>query len=121
MSAGFTPGPWECFQGQTSYYRGDPENDPEPGVITAPNDGLILAVAVSNAVPDVAANMHLIAAAPTLYAKVEIAATIFREYERIHAEKGTVEGDMKARRNAQYAEEMEAAAAQARGQIGERS
>lgn len=38
--------------------------------------------------------------------KVEIAATIFDEYERLHLLKGTIDGDQKAKRNAQYAAEM---------------
>jgi hypothetical protein len=69
--------------------------------------------------PQAQANAHLIAAAPDLYAKLEIAATIFREYERLHLAKGTLDGDAKAYRNAQYAEEMEAALAKARGESGQ--
>ncbi len=42
---------------------------------------------------------------------VRRAAATFREYERIHADKGNLDGDVKARKNAALAEEMEAALA----------
>lgn len=38
---------------------------------------------------------------------IKACATRFREYEQSHLEKGTVDGDMKARRNAQMAEMCE--------------
>jgi hypothetical protein len=65
---------------------------------------------------DVSADARLIAAAPELYAELFDAAATFRAYEQMHAAKGTVEGDMKARSNAEKAERYEAALAKARGE-----
>jgi hypothetical protein len=99
----FTPGPWH-------YLDTDEVVGSEPDGF--PSDTLICGLAGEITEP----NGNLIAAAPELYAKVEIAAAIFREYERLHLGKGTRDGDAKARRNAQYADEMEAASAKARGE-----
>lgn len=59
------------------------------------------------------ANARLIAAAPDLYEAVRKAAARFREYETLHAAKGSLEGDAKARANAEFAARMEAALAKA--------
>jgi hypothetical protein len=108
----FTPGPWKI--GNRSVYSLCANID-GPGwtmlasvIVRLTGDEFDHAEGIANA--------HLIAAAPNLYAKVQIAATIFREYERLHTAKGTFSGDAKARRNAEYAEEMEAALAKARGE-----
>lgn len=51
----------------------------------------------------------LFAAVPTMRAALERAAKRFRQYERMHAKKQTIEGDLKARANAIEAEACEAA------------
>lgn len=104
IAPAFTPGPWEPLWGNaTRICISAEEMDVAEVLYTSAQRGRHTA------------NAYLIAAAPTLFTKVAIAATIFREYERLHMAKGTVDGDAKARRNAQYAEEMEAALAAAQG------
>lgn len=79
MGAGFTPGPWENYRAYTAYYNG-PEEAGDPCFVTAPNDGVILAVVVPDAVPQVDANARLIAAAPELF---ETLAAVLADYEAL--------------------------------------
>lgn len=62
---------------------------------------------------EVGATAKLIAAAPDLLAELREAATIFRRYEQLHREKGTVDGELKANANADRAARIEAAIAKA--------
>jgi hypothetical protein len=63
------------------------------------------------------ANARLISAAPDLLEALETAARRFRDYERIHREKRTSEGNLKADNNADLAEYCERAIAKARGEV----
>lgn len=58
---------------------------------------------------EVEANARLIAAAPDMAEALRKAAAQFRLYERLHAAKGTPDGNEKARTNAVMAAECEAA------------
>lgn len=68
-AAEITPFPWELERYNTTYYNG-PEGS-IPFAITAPDNGVILAVVVPDCVPHVEANARLIAAAPELYEALE--------------------------------------------------
>ena len=65
-----TPGVWEVHRYPTTYYNG-PDEAGEPFVVTAPNDGVILAVVIPDAVKQAEANAHLMKAAPTLLEALE--------------------------------------------------
>lgn len=59
------------------------------------------------------ADERLIVASPELLAACIKAAAKFRHYEDLHAAKGSLDGDAKARANAEMAEEIEAVIAKA--------
>lgn len=99
----FTPAPWRL---SIEPYEDDPFPGKDYFVLHVGDDTLTGITEPANA--------RIIAKAPLLYEKLAIAATIFREYERLHLKKGTPDGDAKALRNAQYAEEIEEALHQAR-------
>ena len=72
------------------------------------NRKLMIAVAGVVAQSLTAENIALKARVEELALQVEVAATIFDEYARLHRKKGTTEGEAKARRNELYAAEMRA-------------
>lgn len=116
-----TPGPWRPD-------GPDPFGDYN---ILHPADCLAVAAVVSNmrAPREVAANAALVAAAPDLLdtiarlseeverlrVVVKEAAATFRQYERVHLDKGTIEGHAKAARNARMAAKLEDALLQSAG------
>lgn len=96
---GWTPGPWGIGDGNEVFAVGAGRS---VALVCAHSEG--------------EANAHLIAAAPDLYEALDRAARTFRSYEAMHAEKSSLEGDVKARANAIEAEHCEAALAHARGE-----
>lgn len=103
MSARHTPGPWVVRS--NGYYPVVRREFP-PGHhmdVCGPVHGYMYS---SDEKGEQEANARLIAAAPDMYEVARKAAARFREYEALHAAKPDME---KARRNAEMAEEIEAA------------
>lgn len=118
VKAQHTPGPWrECRDGDcTCGFIWSADGEIHVATVHGP-DALGQDWYGSDvATTDAPANAHLIAAAPDLLEVAQEAAAMFRYYERLHMEKGTVDGDAKARRNAEMAEKCEAAIAKATGE-----
>lgn len=105
MSGGHTPGEWASAEGTTT-----------GRIVIAPGEPKVRRNVAACGGPNREANARLIAAAPDLLEALEGAAQTFRRYEEMHAAKGSIEGDMKARANAEKAERYEALIAKARGQ-----
>lgn len=62
------------------------------------------------------ANAQVMAAAPELLSDLKEAAQLLRNYEKLHREKGTEDGTIKADRNRAWAEQFEATIAKALGE-----
>lgn len=103
METKHTEGPWEM--GQNGCYE---------AALVARHSGLMVAEAAwdggSGCHLKIAnpADERLIVASPELLAVCIRAAAKFRHYEDLHAAKGSLDGDSKARANAEMAEEIEA-------------
>lgn len=116
IAGAWTPGPWkhsaitappiERDERVWVYAPDGNGNHPRIAVVEAVmRDGDRIAINTANA--------RLIAAAPEMYEALKLAAEAFRGYERLHLEKGTVEGAQKAAANAHRAARCEAALSKA--------